>query len=219
LPILLPRRVVPGALATSALLLAAGVLVPLVLDDRTSARAEQLRRVFGFEAPNAIAVWWSSLLFLLVALLAYSRAVPASSAEAGAGARAWYVLAGLFTWTSMDHATHAHIGAARLLHDVVGVPESLDPLGLVLTGVAGVSGFVVLRSATRRASARLLLGGALLVVGGWGVDVGVALFASSPGTASRAAEAAAEWAGLTLLAVVFADERAWPAGGDSKEKR
>lgn len=197
----LPVRLVTGVLTISCLILLVGVLVPPLLDARTDATSEQLTRVAGFEAPNSMAVWWSSILFALVAVLAYSRSRDLGGS--GPVPRGWWVLAVLFLWTSFDHATHAHVEFARGAHRFLHVPEGLQPLSLLILGCAAAAAVPVYRAARGSARVGLLVAGILLVLGGWGVDALGQVLSRPPDLVSRALESGLEWAGLVVMVALL----------------
>jgi hypothetical protein len=205
----LPKMTVAAITLVSVVIVIIDLLVPWALDDRHDIPAERWLAVAGFEDPHGIAVWWSSVLFLLVALLAYTRSQIGPDVRRAARWR-WQALAALFLWTSFDHATHAHEEVARLFSRYLHVPEGVGALAFLLLAAAAVAGVPLFRAASPSARLRLAVASIAVVLGAWGVDAFTQLGTDTPDLASRAIEAVLEWTGLVTLAQVLSDPAAWP---------
>jgi hypothetical protein len=186
----------------SAGIVAVGIAVPDILDGRTGRQAARLSRVSGFETSTGVAVWWSTTLFLLVAVLAYGEAVRVRPLEATTGRR-WALLALVFAWASFDHAVHVHEAVSKVAGHV-GAPRWLDPATLALAVAFAVAAIPLLLNAST--SYRLRFGAALLLLGtgAWGVDAVVGAAGRGSDVTSQALEAACEWAGLLWMALLVA---------------
>lgn len=204
----LPARTGVAVAVVSAGLVLIDLVVPWVIDGRTDGESERLTAVTGFESSHGMAVWWSSALFLLVALLAYTRSRTAPGADPWTSRR-WQVLAGLFVWTSFDHATHAHVEVARQAATHLHLPGGIEPLTCLLIAAAAAAGVPLFRAASAPARRGLALAAVAVVGGAWAVDVVIQLRNIAPGLASRALECSLEWAGLVTLTRVLLDPTAW----------
>ena len=209
LPAALPARTLPAVVAVSVALVVTDLMVPWAFAGRTNAQSERWRAVTGFESSHGMAVWWSSVLFILVAQLAYTRSLTAQSAPDRSMSRRWQVLAGLFVWTSFDHATHAHVEFAREAAVDLHLPDGIEPLTCLLLLASAVAGVPLFRAASLGARRGLAAAAVAIVVGAWGVDVALQLGHVAPGLASRAVESSLEWAGLVTLMRVLIDPTAW----------
>jgi hypothetical protein len=210
LPAALPARTLPVAAAVSVALVITGLVVPWTLSGRTDDESERLSAVTGFETSHGMAVWWSSVLFLLAAQLAYTQSRPMNGAAGHALSRRWKLLAGLFVWTSFDHATHAHVEVARQAAAHLHLPGAIEPLTCLLLVSAAFVGLPLFRAASPGARRRLAASAVVIVGGAWGVDVVLQLSHVDPGLASRALESGLEWAGLVMLIRVLIDPTSWP---------
>jgi hypothetical protein len=162
-----------------------------------------------------MAVWWSSVLFLLVAALAFSRSRDLGTAQVVGSARHWRAAAALFVWISFDHSTHAHVEVARRAQGFLQISEGTEPLTLLLLAVAVVIGRPLYRSSDRETRRQLLVATALLLAGGLGVDLVVQLTRGGSGLASQAVESGLTWAGVAVLVAAFGSPSRLPRAKDS----
>jgi hypothetical protein len=197
----LPRWFGPATAAVSVALLCVGLAAPALLDDEHGVQAARLRRVTGFENPHGVPVWWTTVLFLTVAVMAYTLSVTQRPLGRSVGRR-WGALSVVFAWLAFDHAVHVHVAASRLVAEL-GMPGWLDPLGLVLGTALLAAAIPLARAYGGRTQLGLLAAGLLLAIGGWGVDAVVGLGDREPSLSSLALETAAEWAGLVSLSYLL----------------
>jgi hypothetical protein len=205
----LPARTLPVVAAASVALMIIDLIAAWVLTGRDDDESVRWGAATGFETSHGMAAWWSSLLLLLVAQLAYTHSRTTSEGDDLPLARRWQVLAVLFVWTSFDHATHAHVEVARQAATHLQLPDWSEPLTFLLLLAAAIAGGPVFRAASSRARRRLLAGSAAFVGGAWAVDAALQLSGASPGLASRALECGLEWTGLIVLIAVLIDPTAW----------
>lgn len=183
-------------LVVSVALLGAGLAAPELLDRPRSREARQVLNGLAFESTDGAASWWTTVLLLLVALIAWLNGKVASDSAQRPDALRWRVLAGLLLWSSFDHDTQVHVAAGRFVARTTDLPGQFDPLAVLIGTAALLAWLPMLLRAERSVRLGAAVGAALLVAGGWAAD---SLTGGDGGVRWLAAEAGLGWAGLIVL--------------------
>lgn len=167
------RPVGVAAVATSVVLAAVSLLLPVLVRHPLTRDGGTLQVFVSVLYEGNLPTWWS------VCLLAWGAALHATVAVlAGAGAHpgaaAWWVTAGLLALLSLDDLSELHEKTEPLVRSVVD--PGRFPYAWVLLGVPAAAAMLALavvaaRSMPRTAARRLVLGLALLFGSAVGIEV------------------------------------------------
>lgn len=215
---LLPMGTLRSCVIVSVGLLSVGLVLPVLLEPTPRSNSRRVLNGVAFESSDGAPAWWATVLLLLVAILAFLVGRRCLEAGFRRYALRWRVLAAVFVWTSFDHATQVHVEVSRLVSELTGLPGGVQPLTILLGGVAAWAWLPLLVHAPTGWRTTAVLALLLLLGGGWGVDVVRELLGGVPAVWTGALEAGLTWTGLLLL-VGLLDGAPVPGAGEKPSDR